>query len=184
MKLGYADPPYPGCAHLYKDHPDYGGEVDHRQLVERLMDEFDGWVLHTSVGGHRMMEREKILPETGIRVCQWFKPFAAFKRNVPVAYVHEPVIIACVRKPTVSKRLVLRDVLICEEEESGVVEGITMKRGLTGVKPSKVVHWALEVAGVVPEDEVADLFPGSGAVGRAWEEWRTRADAWPLQAEL
>lgn len=28
MKLGYADPPYPGGAHLYKDHPDFAGEVD------------------------------------------------------------------------------------------------------------------------------------------------------------
>lgn len=24
MRIGYADPPYIGCAHLYKDHPDYG----------------------------------------------------------------------------------------------------------------------------------------------------------------
>lgn len=25
MRIAYADPPYPGMAHLYKDHPDYGG---------------------------------------------------------------------------------------------------------------------------------------------------------------
>lgn len=48
MKIGYADPPYPGCAHLYRDHPDYDGEVDHVALIERLQSEFDGWVLHTS----------------------------------------------------------------------------------------------------------------------------------------
>jgi len=36
MKIGYADPPYPGCAHLYKGHPDYAGEVDHALLIERL----------------------------------------------------------------------------------------------------------------------------------------------------
>lgn len=35
MKLGYADPPYIGCAHLYRDHADYGGEVDHAPLIER-----------------------------------------------------------------------------------------------------------------------------------------------------
>ena len=29
MKIAYADPPYIGCAHLYRDHPDYAGEVDH-----------------------------------------------------------------------------------------------------------------------------------------------------------
>jgi hypothetical protein len=28
LRLAYADPPYPGKARLYRDHPDYGGEVD------------------------------------------------------------------------------------------------------------------------------------------------------------
>lgn len=176
MKFAYADPPYPGCAHLYKAHPDFAGEVDHRELVARLRGEFDGWVLHTHVAGHRMMEREKILPDDGFRVCQWFKPFAAFKRNVPVAYVHEPVLIAAVRKPVVSKRLTLRDVIVCEEEESGVVEGITMKRGLTGAKPEKVCWWVFELAGLTLEDELVDLFPGTGAVTRAWESWRRQFD--------
>lgn len=184
MRLAYADPPYPGCAHLYKNHPDYAGEVDHRELVERLCDEFDGWVLHTSVGGYRMLEREKILPEDGLRICQWFKPFAAFKRNVPVAYVHEPVIIACVRKPVVSKRLTLRDVIVCEEEESCVVESITMKRGLTGAKPERVVHWAVEIAGALPDDSLHDLYPGTGAVTRAWETWQQRFDRTPVQIAL
>jgi hypothetical protein len=48
MKIAYADPPYVGCAELYRDHPDYGGEVDHVALVARLQDEFDGWVLHAA----------------------------------------------------------------------------------------------------------------------------------------
>jgi hypothetical protein len=29
LRLAYADPPYPGKVRLYRDHPDYGGEVDH-----------------------------------------------------------------------------------------------------------------------------------------------------------
>jgi hypothetical protein len=29
FRLAYADPPYLGKAWLYRDHPDYGGEVDH-----------------------------------------------------------------------------------------------------------------------------------------------------------
>jgi len=37
VKIGYADPPYIGqSAKHYKDHPDYAGEVDHADLVERL----------------------------------------------------------------------------------------------------------------------------------------------------
>jgi hypothetical protein len=163
MKLGYADPPYPGCADLYRDHPDYAGEVDHRALVERLVREFDGWVLHTHVAGLRMMERERMLPESGIRICQWVKGFAAFKRNVSVAYAYEPVIIKAARKPVVSKRLVMRDWVECP---------ITLKRGLTGAKPEAVCHWVFELLGARPDDELHDLFPGTDAVGRAWKTWQ------------
>lgn len=54
MKIGYADPPYIGqSARHYKDHPDYAGEVDHAELVERLERDYDGWVLHTHVPGLR-----------------------------------------------------------------------------------------------------------------------------------
>lgn len=172
MRIGYADPPYPGCAHLYKDHPDYAGEVDHRELVERLERDYDGWVLHTHVAGLRMMEREHILPMDGVRIHQWFKPFAAFKRNVSVAYAYEPVIVKPVRKPVVSGRCVMRDWI--EHADEGVRESIAMKRGLTGAKPEKVCHWAFEMVGAQPDDELVDLYPGTGAVGRAWESWRLK----------
>ena len=45
-----------------------------------------------------MLERERILPEDGIRICQWIKPFCAFKRNVAVAYAYEPVVIKPARR--------------------------------------------------------------------------------------
>lgn len=163
MRIAYADPPYPGCAHLYRDHPDYAGEVDHRALVAWLQADFDGWVLHTHVPGLRMMEREHILPEDGIRICQWTKTFAAFKRNVSVAFAYEPVIIKAARKPVVAGRIVMRD---------WIAEPITLKRGLTGAKPEKVCHWAFELVGAEVGDEFVDLFPGTGAVTRAWQSWR------------
>ena len=47
LRLAYADPPYPGRARLYRDHPDYGGEVDHAALIERVA-AYDGWALSTS----------------------------------------------------------------------------------------------------------------------------------------
>jgi hypothetical protein len=163
MKLGYADPPYPGCAEMYRDHPHYAGEVDHRALVEKLQTEFDVWILHTHVPGLRMMERERILPDDGIRICQWVKTFAAFKRNVPVAYAYEPVIIKSARKPMISGHLVMRD---------WIAEPITLMRGLIGAKPEKVCHWAFEIAGAQIGDDLFDLFPGTGAVARAWKSWR------------
>ena len=163
MRIGYADPPYPGCAELYKDHPDYSGEVDHRALVEQLQSEFDGWVLHTHVAGLRMMEREGILPPNGIRIAQWVKPFCAFKANVSVAYAYEPVIIKAARKPEVRHVVVMRD---------WIAEPITLKRGLTGAKPEKVCHWAFELVGAEDGDELVDMFPGTGAVTAAWSTWQ------------
>jgi hypothetical protein len=47
LRLAYADPPYPGKAWLYRDHPDYGGEIDHAELIERLA-AYDGWALSIS----------------------------------------------------------------------------------------------------------------------------------------
>jgi hypothetical protein len=94
----------------------------------------------------------------------WVKPFAAFKRNVPVAYAWEPVIIVPARKQKVG-RLVrpLRDFFS---------EPITMRRGLAGAKPEAVCWWLFEVLGADPDDDLVDLFPGSGAVSRAWQSWR------------
>lgn len=160
MKIGYADPPYPGCAHMYKDHEDFAGEVDHEELIERLCSEYDGFVLHTS--SVAMKQILPLLPKDA-RVMAWVKGFAAFKRNVPVAYAWEPVIIKPCRKPVVSKRLVLRD---------WIESPITLKRGLAGAKPEKVCHWAFEVVGARPEDELVDLFPGTGAVSKAWKVWQ------------
>ena len=171
MRIGYADPPYPGQAHLYKDHPDFAGEVDHYALLQDLDAEYDGWIYHTSstalFGICRMIEtasrRGRFQSE--FRIMAWVKPFAAFKRNVSIAYAWEPILVKSARKPTVRKDmdLVYRDWL---------AESITLKRGLTGAKPEKVCHWLFECVGAEPDDELDDLFPGTGAVTSAWETWK------------
>ena len=164
MKIAYADPPYPGCAYLYKDHADYAGEVDHVALVAKLERDFDGWVLHTAATPKAIAVLAPLVEATeGARWCCWVKGFAAFKRNVPVAYAWEPTIIKPARKPVVSKRLTMRD---------WIQESITLRRGLTGAKPEAVCHWAFELAGARPEDDLADLFPGTGAVEKAWKTWQ------------
>jgi hypothetical protein len=164
LRIGYADPPYPGQSlKHYGDHPDYAGEVDHSELIRDLDENYDGFILHTSSVALGLIMH--IVEELGVdcRVMAWVKPFAAFKRNVPVAYAWEPVLVKAARKPVVSKRLVLRDF---------VVEPITMKRGLAGAKPENVCRWAFEVVGAQPDDDLHDLFPGSGAVLRAWDAWK------------
>lgn len=163
MKIAYADPPYIGCAHLYKDHPDFAGEVDHAALIERLQSDYDGWVLHAAATPRSIAILAPLVLGTGARWMSWVKGFAAFKRNVSVAYAWEPVIVKPVRKPVVSKRVVMRDWVECP---------ITLKRGLTGAKPEKVCHWAFEMVGAHPDDELLDLFPGTGAVSKAWQTWR------------
>lgn len=164
MKFGYADPPYPGLSKKhYADHPDYLGEVDHADLVRRLERDYDGWLLHTS--SSTLQEVLAICPE-GLRIFAWVKPFAAFKRNVSPAYAWEPVIVKSLRKGEPNQR-----------EDSPVMrdwfsESITLKKGLTGVKPEKVCRWLFEACGLHPTDELDDLFPGTGAVLGAWERWR------------
>lgn len=166
MKLGYADPPYVGCAHLYKDHPDFAGEVDHAALIERLQADFDGWVLHAAATPRSMAILAPLVEKIeGARWMSWVKGFAAFKKNVSVAYAWEPVIVKPARKPVVSKRLVMRD---------WIQESITLRKGLTGAKPEAVCHWAFEMVGAHPDDDLSDLFPGTGAVTKAWATWRCK----------
>jgi hypothetical protein len=51
IRFAYADPPYIGQAKRhYGNHADYAGEVDHAELIDRLMSEFpDGWALSLSM---------------------------------------------------------------------------------------------------------------------------------------
>jgi hypothetical protein len=167
MRIGYADPPYPGCSHFYKDHPDYAGEVDHAALIGRLEAEFDGWVLHTSSVAIPLLA--PLIPPQA-RWMAWVKPFAAFKANVPVAYAWEPVIVKAARKPVVRGIVVMRDWISCP---------ITMQRGLTGAKPEAVCHWAFEAVGAQEGDDLCDIFPGTGAVARAWKTWRRQLELLP-----
>jgi len=169
MKIAYADPPYIGCAHLYVENT----EVDHAALIERLQSEFDGWVLHASATPHSMAVLAPLVEKTGARWMSWVKGFAAYKRNVSVAYAWEPVIVKPARKPVVSKRDISRDWIECP---------ITLRRGMTGAKPEKVCHWAFERVGARPDDTLLDLYPGTGAVTDAWRTWQGKFTL-PAQSE-
>lgn len=175
MRIGYADPPYIGCSHLYQGHADFAGEVDHAELIARLERDFDGWVLHAAATPRSMAVLAPLIEQVGgARWMSWVKGFAAFKKNVSVAYAWEPVIVKPARKPVVSKRLVMRD---------WVQERITLKRGLTGAKPEAVCHWAFEMVGAHPDDDLADLFPGTGAVARAWKTWQGKFTVPPFATD-
>lgn len=158
MKFAYADPPYPGMAHFYEDHPDYAGEVDHGELIERLCDEYEGWVLHTA--STTLSDVLAVCPAQH-RVLSWVKPFASWKKGVYPAYAWEPVILWGGRNRFGEVQTI----------PDFVAEPITLRRGLTGAKPERVCHWLFDCLGMIEDDQLDDLFPGSGAVTRALESY-------------
>jgi len=97
----------------------------------------------------------------------WVKPFAVFKPNVNPAYAWEPVLVKTGRKRS-RQQPTVRD---------WVSANITLKRGLVGVKPDEVCDWLFEVMNLKPSDEFNDLFPGSGAVTKAWTQWKEAIQA-------
>ncbi len=155
MRLAYADPPYPGRAHLYADHPDYAGEVDHQALIARLQTQYDGWALSTNAES-----LYKLLPWcANARVLAWVK------HTVTVSW--EPVIVVSARKPEG-----VRDWLQCEPDSYQWRE--KPDSYVIGQKPEPFCRWVFEWLGARPDDTLDDLFPGSGNVGRAWEAWRSQ----------
>lgn len=157
MKFAYADPPYVGQAR--KHYGTDAKEVNHPLLIEWLNGAHDAWALSLSTPS-----LQEILPmcPQGVRVGAWVKPFAIFKPNVNPAYAWEPVIFGGGRRRNRNEPTV-RD--WCSVN-------ITLRRGLSGAKPDAFCFWLFEFAGLVADDEFTDVFPGSGAVTRAWDKWR------------
>lgn len=154
-RVAYADPPYPGWAKYYPEKT----EVPSAELIARLQT-YDGWLLHTH--SNALREIVPLLPKEA-RIMAWVKPFAAFKKNVSVAYAWEPVIVKAARKPLVIGRIVMRD---------WIAASSTLQKGLVGAKPMDVCLWAFDMLGMDPDDELDDLYPGTGAVTAAWGAWR------------
>jgi hypothetical protein len=159
--MAYADPPYPGKAGYYRDHPDFAGEVDHAELLEHLADEFDdGWALSTSA---------EALPSVlascppGVRVAAWVRGERPTRSWRPLN-AWEPVIYWGGRPILSSSGPGRRtDALV-----AGVAPRLTDAARVIGTKPAAFCWWLIELLGAVPGDELVDLFPGSGGLARAW----------------
>jgi hypothetical protein len=52
-----------------------------------------------------------------------------------------------------------------------VAANIRMQRGVIGSKPRNFCRWMFSLLNARQGDTLDDLFPGSGAVARAWAEW-------------
>lgn len=156
-RIGYADPPYLGCAKFYPEHPDAAVWDDlqtHHELLQTLEADYDGWAY--CLTSTSLAQLLPFAPE-GTRVAAWVKPFAAFKRNVRIAYTWEPVFFKPARDSSADGAPVGRDHLS---------EPITLRRGLTGTKPERFNRWILDLTGYIDGDELVDLFPGTGGMAK------------------
>jgi hypothetical protein len=170
LKLCYADPPYLGCCGLYDhDHGEgtscWDDVATHKALIDELVNVFpDGWALSASSVSLRALL--PLCPDD-VRVAAWVKPFCAFKRGVRPCYAWEPVIFRGGRNPGAgfphpppvkgSEQTTPKDF---------IAESITLKKGLTGAKPEKVCRWILDLLGYRDGDQIVDLYPGTGIMGR------------------
>lgn len=173
MKIAYADPPYIGCAAThYRDHPDYAGEVDHDDLLEKLS-LFDGWALSLHTNSLR-----DIWPkcEKNVRCAAWVKPFAWIKPGVRPTYAWEPVLFKPARTDRQLRSEIGRYPFI-RDWHSGNAWGVTREERQNKTKGRKRVEfceWIFQLLMAVPTDDFVDMFPGSGVVSESWERWRKR----------
>jgi hypothetical protein len=158
LRLAYADPPYPGKAGLYPEDQ----EVDHRALVARLVTEFpNGWALSTSASALRSV---LALCPADVRVCSWHRQIRRTRSRRPLS-AWEPLIVHGGRELPTNVTQTATDALAYAGRYR------TFPGAMTGMKPPQFAVWMFAQLGALPGDELVDLFPGSGAVSRAWERY-------------
>lgn len=168
IRAAYADPPYPEKSWLYRGHPDYAGEVDHRALVARLVDGYpDGWALSTSA--EALPAVLALCPE-GVKVAAWFRGERSAASSWPLP-AWEPVIYFGGRpqlRPAADRRV---DALVYVSRPR-----LTDPGRVIGAKPAEFSWWLFELLGLLPGDQLDDLFPGSGGIARAWDLYASPGD--------
>jgi hypothetical protein len=158
MIFAYADPPYPGKASLYPERT----EVDHASLLQRLTENYpDGWALSTS--SEALRDVLSLCPR-GVRVCAWFKgPRHTKSRRALVSW--EPLIVAGGRSLQIN---------VAQDLSDGLVARGRFRRfpgAMVGMKPPAFAEWMFRQLGALRGDRLDDLFPGSGAIRRAWARY-------------
>jgi hypothetical protein len=154
-RFAYADPPYPGMAGYY----DEGEEVDHLELVRMLDAGYpDGWALSTSAAALR-----DVLPmcPASTRVCAWRRRTRPTRSRRALS-AWEPLLVVGGRELQTERPQELLDVL----DYRGRYDAFP--GALVGMKPPEFAVWLFAQLGAEPGDELVDVFPGSGAIGRAW----------------
>ncbi len=160
--VAYADPPYLGQAKRHYGDDTFDSIDAHRDLLDSL-EKFDAWAY--SLSSSTLKDLLPLAP-AGARVGAWVKPFCVYKRGVDPVYAWEPVLFKSKRQakipPKGGKAVSVKDF---------VSANITLKKGLIGAKPPEFCFWMFDLIGAQPDDDFHDLFPGTGGVSSAWDEW-------------
>lgn len=176
MRLAIADPPYLGrSTRWYGDgrgHAAGRGRADHhadavlwddpqthRDLMHKLVREYDGWALAGNLDSLGIYLRSAELLGVAVHVGVWHRG-NAIPSGARVATQWEPVLFAVPESRAAhGAGLAVSDVLSA---------GIDNRAGFVGSKPPRWTRWVLDVLGYDPAaDMLDDLFPGSGAVAAA-----------------
>lgn len=181
MIFAYADPPYIGNGRrLYgKLHPEaekWDDPNTHKQLVESLSQDFpDGWAISLSI---KTLQQYLSWCPDDVKVLAWIKPNTAPPMGDGRMYTWEPVILRGGRKPKPATAM----------HVVANVEQYTFRQKPenyhVGAKPLAFSTWLFRCAGLTPNDELLDLFPGSGAVTKAWDSWRASIVDEPISEGL
>lgn len=161
-RFAYADPPYPSLSlKYYGREPTFAGEVDHPALIASLgAAKYDGWALSTSERALRWLL--PLCPE-GAHVCPWVKPHGVRRDTLGIHNAWEVLIVVGGRQHPRG----VRDFLYAQAARGGGSK-------LMGRKPLAFCAWLFDLLGMLPGDELIDLFPGSGVVARSWSELSRR----------
>lgn len=142
-------------ADFHPDAVDWDNPARHRQLLEDLVADFDGWAIATTPDG---LEAYRPLP-IAAQILVWAKTNAT-PTSRAIASTWEAVIVC----PPLGRRArrpgqpAVPDVLVTAAP----------RRSFAGAKPPEWTRWVLAALDYRPgEDDLVDLFPGSGAVAAA-----------------
>jgi len=141
-------------ADFHPDAAEWDSAARHRELLEHLVREYDGWAIATSPDG---LEVYRPLP-IGCNVLAWVKPNAVpgghrLRQTWEAVIVYVP---AGRRSGRAGGQV-----------PTHLIAAPPAKR-FAGAKPDLWTRWVLEALGFdAATDTVDDLFPGSGAVSAA-----------------
>lgn len=162
-RYAYADPPYPGLARYYREHADYDGEVDHRELISRLVRTFDGWALSTSADA---LPAVLAMCPGDVSVAAWFRgPRPTFSESPLSSW--EPVVYRGARRVSTAWSMRRLDSLVYVARPR-----LTDRQRVVGSKPAAFFAWLFTLLGLLPDDELEDVFPGSGRLLLSWQTYR------------